>query len=65
MNNIQNINLVAFAISKQGRLVKFDTILMLLIYSLVWIYSAACLPLTPPGLNIWKLLTVKKHSLEI
>ncbi len=32
---LNNVNFIAFAISSQGRLVKFDAVLMLLIGSLV------------------------------
>ncbi len=42
----------SFAISSQGRFMKFDAVLKLLIGSCVCICSAPCLPLTLPGLNI-------------
>ncbi len=42
----------SFAISNQGRFIKFDAVLMVLICFCVCICSAPCLPLTLPGLNI-------------
>ncbi len=53
---LNNNHFVTFVISSQGHLIKFDALLMLLIGSLEF----ARLPLTLPGLNIWKWLPVKK-----
>ncbi len=53
------VGCLLFVVYSQSCLVKFDAVLMLLIESLVWICSAARLPLTPPGLNNWKWLTAE------